>query len=393
MWCQDEDQEAAPAPSPLPSPAPSPTPAEATPGIEVDGVQYDALEGLTACAEDDPACSTMGALMTCWGNELGCYSPAIAPDAATELWSTGVFDGDFEGWGITAHLEQVSSAVSGTIEDRKGPLEIVAEEVSRNRVEGHYFGDVWWQVGRDDGSMGPADVPFQGCSEPRDGTTLWGEVTITPSDGWGHDREPQTHLTIDARPCDEAWREANPAYDNANQWLVDGPRTPPPGSAWAQAPVDAARPWAGEWFVDLGSMRIDQQGDQLTGLILSPDGAVTFQAEPMDPALAGDLYDPTVTRVGRWQGDAFASWLAGFGSIPADWGCAAPRDGADQWGDILLRIGGTDGDAMNRIDAAWLPCDEAWRDAIGYNDDYDWWYDREDKFSGWRLRLAAASEE
>ena len=387
MWCQEEE----PGPSSEPSEAPSAEPAEATPGSEVDGVEYDAIKGLTACAEDDPACGTISALMACSGNELGCFTPAIESDATSGLWSTGTFDGTFEGWGITAYLEQDGTTVTGTIEDRNGPLRIVAEEVSRNRVEGHYFGDVFWQVGRDDGTYGPESAPFDGCPEALDGTPQWGELTIVPT-RQAFDSEPQVHLTIEARPCDEDWR-SRPGYDNLNQWHVDGAQLPPLGFDWSMTPVDPDHPWTGDWYVDLGSMRIDQHNDQLTGVILSPAGIVTFEADPMDPELADGLYDPAVTMLGEWQGDAFATWLAGFGDIPATWQCAEPKDGDAQWGQLLLQIGGYDREAPDRIDVVWRPCDEAWMRANGYDDDYDWWYDGQDMFTGWRLQPAAASEE
>jgi hypothetical protein len=329
--------------------------------------------------------------MSCSGDESGCYTPDIEPDATSGLWSTGIFDGDFEGWGITANLEQDGTTITGTIEDKKGPLRIVAQEVSRNRVEGHYFGDVFWQVGRDDGTYGPESAPFDGCPEALDGTTQWGELTIVPT-RQAFDSEPQVHLTIEARPCDEDWR-SRPGYDNLNQWHVDGVQLSPLGFDWSVTPVDPDHPWTGDWYVDLGSMRIDQQADHLTGVILSPGGIVTFEADPMDPELAEDLYDPAVTMLGEWQGDAFGAWLAGFGDIPATWQCAEPRDGDTQWGQLLLQIGGYDRETPDRIDVVWRPCDEAWMQANDYDDDYDWWYDGQDMFTGWRLQPAAGAEE
>jgi hypothetical protein len=364
MWCIDEPTVASPAPSLVPSPEPP--------------------EPLGESAIDK--------LMGCWGNEQGCYAPLPAEISADGLWDAGLLEGEWEQGKRSLRLVQDGSQVSGTYEGQKGPIVIEAKEVSRNRIEGNFYGDFFWYAhmrededgeptGEYTGSLGYPEDGVISCSESRSGTTLWGQIEMELN-RWEGDGEPAAHLEGTVAPCDEAWREDNARFAYTQRFSPDRLVPPPEGSTWADAPADPARPWAGDWQIDFGSMRLDHDGNHIDGVVLSPGGLVTFSADPTDPAVYGEWYDPEFWMVGEWRGDAFGAWLASYGAVPATWQCAEARDGEAQWGEIWLRIGGMDGEAPNRIDAAWMPCDGAWRES-SYDD--DWWYDGEDRFRGWRL--------
>lgn len=91
-----------PAPTAAPTPEPEPSP-EPTPGMESEGIEYDALEGLTHCESDDPDC-VEASPATCSEADMWCDDSAPEPPAAeppadepTPEEIAACFD-DEEGW-------------------------------------------------------------------------------------------------------------------------------------------------------------------------------------------------------------------------------------------------------------------------------------------------------
>jgi hypothetical protein len=311
----------------------------------------------------------------------GAASGDIADDGPA--WSTGIWDGEWDTTGGPMRLEQAGPVVHGSIEGQRGPLTITAEEATRNRLTGHYLGDVFWVAGDDEGRLADSVGGIAtACSEPRDGVAMWGQIEVRLDLHSFANAEPQADIAVVVQPCDEAWREANPAYAQANQWLGDKPIAAPEGFVWAPGPAADGDRWTGDWWIDFGHLWLEADGDRVEGEIASPGGTASLTLAPADPGLLGDWADPQTHLFGEFRGGAMGAWLATFGDVPATWACPQAREGQEQWGELLIRHGGAEDDTPNRIDASWLPCDAAWRDA---NYDDDWWYDGEDRFIGWRL--------
>lgn len=87
-------------PSPRPSPEPTLTP-EPTPGQEREGVQYDALEGLTTCDVDDPDC-VEATPEPCGEADMWCQDADAGASPAPLLSDGGWCAGFAQKWGVPA---------------------------------------------------------------------------------------------------------------------------------------------------------------------------------------------------------------------------------------------------------------------------------------------------
>ena len=75
--------DAAPSPDARPSPEPEVSP-EPTPGMEGDGIEYDALKGLTNCGDGDPDCAA-ATPVACSEADMWCADTAIGPSLSPSL--------------------------------------------------------------------------------------------------------------------------------------------------------------------------------------------------------------------------------------------------------------------------------------------------------------------